>query len=301
MFQRIKQVKKQNSILKIIKVFIIINLISLLFATKVKAANNYGCAWVGVGPICILGVCSPPIGNCVVGYQNCNATSSVPNPNVCSGKSYAFCIAGGVFSCLDTEPNSCASQGGSPNLGKCPAGSTQITATDVTSPFICCVVPDLQTNYTCANDCKAYGCSKSGFNIPNPNICNALDPGSCKKVGAIGLKFSCISDFVLNGVQFKSGPQLENCGIKTALGCMPIENEQNLALFFLGWGMGLGGGIALILIVLSTISIMTSAGDPRKLQAGKEMLNSAIAGLLLLVLSAFILNFIGVDLLGILS
>jgi hypothetical protein len=72
-----------------------------------------------------------------------------------------------------------------------------------------------------------------------------------------------------------------------------------MAKFFLGWGMGLGGGVALIIMVIASYMIMTSAGDPRKLQAGKELLTSAISGLVLLVFAAYLLKFIGVDLLGI--
>ncbi len=49
---------------------------------------------------------------------------------------------------------------------------------------------------------------------------------------------------------------------------------------------------------MAGFQITTSSGDPKRLQAGKELLTSAIAGLLLLILSAFILRLIGVDILG---
>jgi hypothetical protein len=44
--------------------------------------------------------------------------------------------------------------------------------------------------------------------------------------------------------------------------------------------------------------IMSSSGNPERLKAGQELLTSAISGLILLVLSVFILKFIGVDILG---
>jgi hypothetical protein len=43
--------------------------------------------------------------------------------------------------------------------------------------------------------------------------------------------------------------------------------------------------------------IMTAAGNPERLKAGQELLTSALSGLVLLVLSIFVLRFIGVDIL----
>jgi hypothetical protein len=63
-------------------------------------------------------------------------------------------------------------------------------------------------------------------------------------------------------------------------------------------GMGLAGGIALVLIFYAGFMVMTSAGNPQKLTAGKELLTAAIMGLLMLVFAGFILRFIGVDILG---
>jgi hypothetical protein len=69
--------------------------------------------------------------------------------------------------------------------------------------------------------------------------------------------------------------------------------------YLLSWGMGIAGGIAFIMIVYSGYLIISSGGNPQKLQAGKELLTAAISGLLLLVFGAFILEFIGVDVLNI--
>src|SRR3989344_3221234 len=87
--------------------------------------------------------------------------------------------------------------------------------------------------------------------------------------------------------------------IDTAIGCIPYSDTQKMAEFFLRWGVGIAGGIALILIVISSYQIMTSAGDPRKLQAGKELLTAALMGLVLLVFGAFILRTIGINILQI--
>lgn len=86
--------------------------------------------------------------------------------------------------------------------------------------------------------------------------------------------------------------------IDTAIGCIPIE-QQGMITFLLRWAIGIAGGIAFILIIIASFQIMTSQGDPKRLQAGKELLSSAIMGLILLIFSAFILRVIGVDILGI--
>jgi len=88
-------------------------------------------------------------------------------------------------------------------------------------------------------------------------------------------------------------------GINTAIGCIPINDSNALIGFILRWAIGIGGGIAFILILVAGFQIMTSRGDPQRLQAGKELLTSAIAGLLLIIFSVFILQLIGVNILGI--
>ena len=84
--------------------------------------------------------------------------------------------------------------------------------------------------------------------------------------------------------------------IDTAIGCIPL-GSQAMTEFLLRWGLGIAGGIALILIVYSGYMMTTSTGDVNRLQAGKELLTAALMGLILLVLAAYILKFIGVDLL----
>ncbi len=89
-------------------------------------------------------------------------------------------------------------------------------------------------------------------------------------------------------------------GIDTAIGCIPVLTDDNGASFMgfvLKWSVGVGGGIAFLLILYASFMIMTSQGNPERLKAGQELLTSAISGLILLILSIFILKFIGVDIL----
>lgn len=86
-------------------------------------------------------------------------------------------------------------------------------------------------------------------------------------------------------------------GINTAIGCIPITNTNLFIGFILRWAIGIGGGIAFLLIVSAAFTIMTSQGNPERLKAGQELLTSAIAGLIMLIFSVFILRVIGVDIL----
>jgi len=87
-------------------------------------------------------------------------------------------------------------------------------------------------------------------------------------------------------------------GIDTAIGCIPVSNNNEFMGWILGWAVGIGGGIAFLLIVYASFMIMTSSGDPTRLKAGQELLTSAISGLIMLIFSVFILKFIGIDILG---
>jgi len=81
-------------------------------------------------------------------------------------------------------------------------------------------------------------------------------------------------------------------GVWTAIGCVkkdPVEIVQNLIKI----GLGMGGGVALLMILASGFVFSTSQGDPKKTGDAKEMLVAAITGLLFIIFSVTILEFIG--------
>lgn len=91
-----------------------------------------------------------------------------------------------------------------------------------------------------------------------------------------------------------------NCSdneINTAIGCIPVNDTNAFVGFVLRWAIGVGSGIAFLLIVFAGFQVMTSSGNPERLKAGQELMTSAIAGLILLIFSVFILKIIGVDIL----
>ena len=87
--------------------------------------------------------------------------------------------------------------------------------------------------------------------------------------------------------------------ISTAIGCIPVGDRNAFLSFILRWALGISSGVSFILIIYSGFSIMTSGGDKRKLQSGKELLTAALSGLMLIIFSVFILDFIGIRILRI--
>lgn len=84
----------------------------------------------------------------------------------------------------------------------------------------------------------------------------------------------------------------------TALGDIPA-NPIKFAERFLQIAIGIGGGIAFILMVLGAIRVLTSSGDQQKLSGGRDMIVAAIAGILFIIFSVMILRFIGIEILKI--
>lgn len=87
-------------------------------------------------------------------------------------------------------------------------------------------------------------------------------------------------------------------GIWTAIGCIP-SNPQKIIQTIITIGLSLGGGIVLIMILAGSFMLSVSQGDPNKTKEAKEMITSAIIGLLFVIFSVTILQFIGVSILHI--
>lgn len=133
-------------------------------------------------------------------------------------------------------------------------------------------------------------CGNAGQACCTGNICNSgisCINGSC---GASGVP----------GSSTDTSDPMAGCGansINTAIGCIPVGDTNAFMGWILGWAVGVGGGIAFLLIVYASFMIMTSQGVPDRLKAGQELLTSAISGLIMLIFAVFILKFIGIDIL----
>lgn len=86
--------------------------------------------------------------------------------------------------------------------------------------------------------------------------------------------------------------------IKTGLGDFGTDVSSIIKNLF-SVVLGLAGGIAVIIIIISGFKLISSQGNPEKIQAAREQLVAAIVGLLFIIFSVFILQIIGVDILNI--
>lgn len=86
-------------------------------------------------------------------------------------------------------------------------------------------------------------------------------------------------------------------GIGTAIGCIHTS-PAGFVKDFMTFIVGISGGFAFLMMVLGAFQMLTSAGNPETLTAGRERLTSAIIGLLFIIFSVLLLQIIGVKLLG---
>ena len=57
------------------------------------------------------------------------------------------------------------------------------------------------------------------------------------------------------------------------------------------------GGLAFLSVLMGAATVLTSAGDPLRLRAGKDMLTNSLLGLFLIIFSIFLLRVVGVEIL----
>lgn len=232
----------------------------------VWAGGTYGCVWTGancytdVAGATIPYTCQPNWGHIFGGCESINNYDECMNPN----------------------PRRCVEENTDYITGYRCGGSA--------GSFLCypCIIgsddPDCNPPpYISTAECLPI-CSGQVLPTPSP------DPGSSNRV-------FCDSDG--NQTDQPADANGNPHRIYTAIGCIPVHDSFALAEFFLRWGVGIAGGFALILIVFSGYLVMTAQGIPQRLQAGKELLTATVAGLVLLLFSVYILQFIGFELFGI--
>lgn len=192
-------------------------------------------------------------------------------------------LAQGTCTCYDGAlPGECM-QGPSP----CDTGYSPSTCYYGPSGCTCDCVPSV--GYCCNSNSDCSG-GKVCLNVP----------GGCTTQGYFG---ECITPPPTTPVP-PAGAVEQWCDpstkklLNSAIGCIPIKADENTLMgWILQWAIGIGGGVAFLLIIYAGFMIMTSQGSPDRLQAGKELLTSALAGIILLIFSIFLLKLIGVEIL----
>jgi len=88
-------------------------------------------------------------------------------------------------------------------------------------------------------------------------------------------------------------------GVNTALGCLHTNDLNTFVEDLLRWAAGIASFAALAAFAFAGFTIMTAAGDPKKIKAGQELIISAVEGVILIIISVILLNFIGIKILDI--
>ena len=89
----------------------------------------------------------------------------------------------------------------------------------------------------------------------------------------------------------------DSAGIATGIGCVSLE-PGDFAGDILRFSVGIGGGIALLLLLYGFTLLTMSAGSPDKVNAAKEITTSAIGGLIFITMATVLMGFIGINILN---
>lgn len=181
---------------------------------------------------------------------------------------------------------------------------------------------------TCSKDeeCRSYNCSGGKCSVPHGDcldVGHSVSPAYCENIGSTlcqrqrqnATDYLCCSSTAMcsdigGETKFYHPPTSVVVGagcfdgqgfVNTAVGCIPFQILSQTAAFFLAWGISIGGGIALFIMSIAALQFAMSGGVPQRVQNAKSLCMSALGGLLFLLLSVFLLRFIGVDVLGLFS
>lgn len=122
-----------------------------------------------------------------------------------------------------------------------------------------------------------------------------LQPGYQKPTGGLTVRGSNALYAGMSNISAGCDPAKKQ--ISTAVGCIEAT-PVGLAQAAINVALGIAGGLAFLLMVFGSFRMIASGGNPDSLQQGKQILTAAVAGLLVIIFSVFILRFAGVAVLG---
>lgn len=139
--------------------------------------------------------------------------------------------------------------------------------------------------YQCADACSICPGCKPALAIPNlDSICLQIDE-----------KYKSACETCMGS----NSSSLTFPRIWTAIGCLPASPMGFINEFIFGYGIGIAGSIAFLYFLYGSFVILTSAGNPERVEEAKQIITSSIAGLILIIFSVFLLKIIGVNILNI--
>ncbi|HOX96403.1 MAG TPA: hypothetical protein PLI45_03395 [Candidatus Woesebacteria bacterium] len=183
------------------------------------------------------------------------------------------------------------------NTNTTPTITTTITSTPIPTSSTCgnlnqdCCSPSVYVGGDTIN--VLYTCNNSSLHCID-QMNQPFSPGTC-----VDLSTPSHAPTVYLEKSKTSVLCADDKSINTALGCINVSSPQSFITNILRIATGIGGGIALALILYGVFIVTTSAGSPDKLKAGSEIITSAVVGLIFIILSIFIVNLIGINILGI--
>lgn len=261
-------------------VFIFLTAIFLLIPTTINAQpinDEFVCIWTGLE--CIA---DRSLSRCPTGTDFSDAA--------CRDSLTEFdCNTSGTFQCVEVEIDTDEDNDGEPDIlwgYNASAGECQLISSGIYPTRAMC------------EQARA-GAAKCNFSEYDCVPCDPLTDQECTQTLA---QCNSICDRPTDSAaRVAAGCEAGSGNVNTAIGCIPFTLINNTARFFLSWSLSIGGGVALLLIGLSGIMFATSSGDPDKVAGAKSLFWSSVSGLIMIILSIFLLRTIGVNILGLFS
>ncbi len=142
----------------------------------------------------------------------------------------------------------------------------------------------IKVEETCGTVCGA----KQSF---TPNAARPITPFKlCDQITDTTLKQKCMD--------CAGEDDQDAAGVWTAVGCIKREPTA-LISSLIQIGLSVAGGVTLLVILSAGFMLTTSQGDPKKAGEAKDMITAAVIGILFIIFSVTILQFIGYNILKI--
>ncbi|MDA1079985.1 MAG: hypothetical protein O2840_04845 [bacterium] len=142
-----------------------------------------------------------------------------------------------------------------------------------------------QGSLTILPSCPKSECHETFRTPKNPDEATVFE--LCTQINDPTLRTEC-QDCASSSDRKKDG----QAGVWTAIGCIK-RDPTSIMQRFIRLGLGIGGGVSLIMSFAGCFILTTSQGDPKRTGQAKEMITNAVIGLLFVIFSVTILQFIG--------